>query len=939
MRQKLMKKTSLSLAIGGILGLSAAGMYPQHANAQAPGADMLEEVVVTGSRIRRPDLAGANPVSVIDRGELQAQSFTSIGDVLQQMPYSAGAAVNTQVNNGGSGAVNFSLRGLGSSRTLVLVNGRRAVPSGLGANSVVDLNNIPMNMIERVEVLKDGASSVYGSDAVAGVVNIITRQDFEGVDLSVTHGQTSQRDGDQTTAEFSFGTASDRGNFIVNGFYTEQKPIWAGDREFSEVEVWFNPYWDPDGVDFGGSSAPPWGLYGVPGVGNVTRGPEFGAFRPYSGISDPYNYAPANYHQTPSERWGFSGFGRYELGDWGQIQNVEFSAEAMFTHRKSQRLIAPEPLAPLAFFGTPAPYSDLNHYNITQGPKDADGNTVVITDWRRRMEETGGRDQNHETNTHQISAGFSGEFQTWFWDASAFYGENNGSVTDFGYFQLERVGDAVGPTYMDPAGNLFCSTDGTADGVIPGCVPLNVFGEPGTDTGVTDEMLQYISGNYVSLYQGGNTMNGVQFNASGPVMDLPAGELGMAFGFERRHLSGFAQPDSLVLLGTSTAGSSQATAGSYNVREAYVEFAVPLLADLAGVDLLELSLASRYSRYNTFGSTTNSKIGLRWTVNDELTLRGTASQAFRAPSIPDMFAGEFSTFPTVTDPCAQDPTAFCVADGVPAGGYDNTGLIQLPTREGGNPDLDPEEADIFTVGAVYQPSWLEGLSMTLDYWDTEITSAISSIGAQTILNNCHSTGVNCDLIDRWGPGSGATTGDIIFIYNLAANVGKLEASGVDFSARYALPPTDYGLFAIGTDVAYLSKYDKTLATGEVIRHKGRFEDNHDGNYPEWRVNFVTNWNFQNWDATYTMRYIDDVTEPLTQWYNVGGTERTVSSQTIHNIQASYNLEDYNARFTLGIDNITDRQPPFSDSGFNDNTDVRTYETRGRFIYGRIGFSF
>ncbi len=931
-----MKKTSLSLAIGGIIGMSAAGLLPQQAQAQAggTGADMLEEVVVTGSRIRRPDLAGANPVSVIDSMELQNQSYTSIGDVLQQMPFSAGAATNTQVNNGGSGAVNFSLRGLGSSRTLVLINGRRAVPSGLGANSTVDLNNIPMNMIERVEVLKDGASAVYGSDAVAGVVNIITRQDFEGTDFSVTRGQTSRSDGEQTTAEFSLGTSTDRSSFIVNGYWTEQKPIWAGERDFAEQEVWFNPYWDPEGQAFGGSSAPPWGLYS-----GLTRGPEFGDFRPYDSTSDSYNYAPANYHQTPNERWGFSAFGNYELGDMGELRNVEVFGEAMYTNRNSQRLIAPEPLAPLVFFGSPAPYSDLNQYNIDFGPKDADGNTMVIDDWRRRMVETGGRDQHHEANTHQITMGISGEVATWFWDASAFYGKNTGTVIDEGYFQLERVAEAVGPTFMDDTGNLLCSTDGTAGGVIPGCVPLNVFGEPGGPNEITDEMLQYISGNYISLTQGGNEMNGVQFNASGPLMQLPAGELGMAVGLERRHYSGFSQPDSLQLLGVSTAGSSQATSGSYNVREAYVEFAVPLLADRPGVDMLELSVASRYSDYNTFGSTTNSKLGLRWTVNDELTLRGTVSEAFRAPSIPDLFFGQFTTYPTATDPCATDPTPSCIADGVPEGGYDASGMTQLQTIGGGNPDLQPEEADIFTLGAVYQPAAVEGLSMTLDYWDIEVDGAISSIGTQTILDNCHATGTNCDLIERWGPGQGAVPGSTRNIFNLAANVGGVDASGVDFSARYVLPPTEFGSFTVGTDIAHILKYDKTLATGEVIEHAGRFEDNHDGNFPEWRANVVTNWSFQNWDATYTLRYIDSVTEPLNNWWNVGGTERKVTSQTLHNIQASYNLDEWNSRFTLGVDNIFDRQPPFSDTGFNDNTDVRTYETRGRFYYGRVSFNF
>jgi len=218
-----MKSNKLALAIAGVMGMGAFTVLPSAALAQQ-AAETIEEVVVTGSRIRRADLEGFNPVSVIDRSMIDTQSQVSLGDILQRMPYSAGAAVNTGVNNGGSGAVNFSLRGLGSARTLVLVNGRRVVASGLGADSVVDLNNIPPAMIERVEILKDGASAVYGSDAVAGVVNIITRQDYTGAQVNITTGQTSEKDGEQSTVDFNLGTAGERGSFVVSGYYTDQKP-------------------------------------------------------------------------------------------------------------------------------------------------------------------------------------------------------------------------------------------------------------------------------------------------------------------------------------------------------------------------------------------------------------------------------------------------------------------------------------------------------------------------------------------------------------------------------------------------------------------------------------------------------------------------------------------------------------------------------------------
>ena len=932
----------MSLAVRSALGLAAVASSMSTGLAFGQdGASEIEEVLVTGSRIARADLEGANPVTVISREQMLKTGAPSIGEILQNLPSSAGGAVNTGVNNGGSGAVRFSLRGLGSSRTLVLVNGKRAVASGLGANSSVDLNNIPSAIIERVEVLKDGASAVYGSDAVAGVVNIITRNDFEGAEWTSEIGQTSEGDGEQTKHEFALGTSTDKGNFVVSGYWAEQEAIWAGDRAYSEKEIWYHPYWDPTGQADGGSSAPPWGNYkGSDGV-RYTRGPEYlDSWRERDGQTDAYNYAPANYTQTPNERWGFSGFGNYKIGDLGIFKNVAATSEFMFTHRKSQRLIAPEPLAPLVFFGTAAPYSDLNYYNITQGPKDADGNTMVIDDWRRRMLETGGRDQVHETNTHQISLGLSGEISNWNWDVSAVYGENDANIIDKGYFNLERVGDAVGPTFMDANGNLSCSTDGTEDGIITGCVPLNVFGVPGTDTEVTAEMLQYVSGNYVSITEGGNDMLQTQANISGNVFELPAGPIGMAVGIEHRKVNGFSQPDSLSLLGTSTAGEALATAGGYSLNEAYVEFAIPVLENV------DLSIASRYSDYDSFGSTTNSKIGARWEITEELVARFSASEAFRAPSIPDLYSGQSSTFPTVKDPCAQNPTANCIADGVPAAGYDDAGIIQIPSKVGGNVNLEPETAESLTAGLVYQPAWADGLAITVDYWQTEIDNAISSTGPQVILNNCATTGVDCNNIERWGPGSPAGQGSIRFIYDLTSNVGGVDADGVDLSVSYQMPETDYGLVGLQFDAAFVGSYDKTLSTGEVISHAGEFKDNDDGNFPKTKYTLGINWMKGNWSANYTGRFIGEVTETLTGWYNLDpvtseptNERRTVDSQMVHDIQASYDFATYNSVVTFGIDNLTDEQPPFAYSGFNDNTDPRTYNTRGQYLYGRVTFAF
>ena len=923
---------AISLAVGAAL---TTGVLATQV-AFAADDDVMEEVVVTGSRIKRTDLVGDNPVTVLDRDYLTNLGTMSIGDVLQDIPNSAGGAVNTGVNNGGSGATRFSLRGLGSQATLVLLNGHRVVASGLGANSSVDLNNIPVSMIERVEVLKDGASAIYGSDAIAGVVNIITRHNFAGVDFNAYMGQTSENDGEVDAVDITVGVDGDNGNAVFSAFYVNQKPIWAGDRKYSEVEIWYHPYWDPTGQEEGGSSAPPWSNVNT-ADGRFTRGAEFGDWRAYSGATDSYNYAPANYTQTPNERWGISAFADTELGNLGILGDVTISAEAFYTQRRSQRLIAPEPLAPLIFFGSPAPIPADNYYNVMYGPKDALGNSYEIADWRRRMVETGGRDQQHKAQTYQASITLAGEFSdSWSWDFTALYGENTGSVIDLGYFNLDRVAEAVGPTYVDAQGVPQCGTD--AANQIAGCVPLNPFGIPGTDSQITQEMLQFISGNYVTLTEGGNTLKSAAANVTGELMDLPGGPLGMAVGVEKRWVSGFSQPDSLALLGTSTAGASLATGGSYAVDEAYVELAIPV------IDMIDVSLAARYSDYSTYGSTTTTKAGVRVTVMDGLVLRGTISEAFRAPSIPELYGGVADTYPQVNDPCASDATASCVADGVPAGGYDNSGLVQLRSAVGGNPALQPEEADIYTVGLVWQPEFLDGSSVTLDYWDTDIVDTISTNGPQVILDNCQLSGLDCDLIDRMGP-TEDLPGHVTMIWDLNTNVGRVEASGIDLAIVAPLPETDFGSFTVMLDVAKYLNYEKTLSNGAVVDHTGRLEDNQDGSFPEYKTNLKVLWSMGNFDASYTLRYIDDVTETLQGWWSLdpvtfepSNEQHTIDSMTTHDIQVSYLIEGMNTRLTFGIDNVLDEQPPFSDSAFNDNTDVRTYPTQGRYFYGRVNFA-
>ena len=866
------------------------------------------------------------------------------------------------------------------------MNGRRVVAGGGGANASVDLNTIPTAIVKRIDVLKDGASATYGSDAIAGVVNIITKDDFEGFELKVNRGGSDKGDAVTKGVDVTFGAASDRGNVVVALGYSEQGDAFMGDRDFSEFEL--RAYEDGH-TEPGGSSAPPW-VNANTADGRVTRGPEFGDWRAYNGGTDSYNYNPVNYLQTPSSRRYASVFSNYTLGEFGFLGEVNAFAEANYVQTVGDRLIAPEPLAPLVFFGTPAPYSDKNYYNHQYGPKDANGNSYVIDDWRRRMLETGGRANERDYKTFRTAVGFNGVFENgWDWELSYTWGQSDSVEKAAGYFNLDRVGEAVGPTgWLDANGQLIVDGSGNpivdANGaqlvcvnadnsVIEDCVPLNIFGTPGSENEISPEMLQYISGNYNTTETGRNKQEVVQAIVSGELFELPAGSVGFAAGWEYRKEAGSYTPDSLILQGITTAGDAVATDGGYDVQEFFGELNIPILADKDYAHLLDLSVALRYSDYSSFGTNTSGMVGLKWMPTESLLLRATASEAFRAPTTSDLFGGAAVGFPEAVDKCDrfayykfdadgevdQEATdaayaqilssanfANCVATGVPETGYDSGGVEQIPTNEGGSAnwggdvELTPETADVFTAGIVFNPESVENLSLSVDYWKIELKNAISTVGTPTRLDGCFNNGEYCETINRFA--SGAAAGGIITVDDYAVNVGGIDTSGIDFDVRY-MYESEYGDWRFGIDGTYLLEYDKTIAGG-TIDHVGRFESDHDGMFAELKANFNLGWSYEEFDVNFITRYISGVTEREKGWWTppVGdqppGFDRDVSSNIVVDFQGSWQATEH-LNVTLGVDNVFDREPPFVYSAFGANTDVSTYDVIGRYVYLRAGVRF
>jgi len=928
---KLAKSVKLACAFGAASTIGFAGA----ANAQEEAAaDAVEKIEVTGSRIRRTDVEGANPVTVMTRVDIEKFGITSIGDVLQAIP-SAGSAINTNNNNGGNGTTTINIRGIGSNRTLVLVNGKRWAP-GLGGS--VDLNNIPASIIERIEVLKDGASAVYGSDAVAGVINIITRQDFEGVHASGYVGQWDEGDGAREQWDIGFGTANEKGNVYFNVSYVEEEETLAGDREISSVPVFGTPQ------GFGGSSAPPQGrffTFDQDGTANSLQGDGNGGLSPWVEPDSRFNFAPFNYLSTPQERINIYSQARYELSD-----NISVNATAFYGNRKSAQALAPTPLFIGTAFGdsgfTLAGNHPFNPFGVDvttdQSVLDANPDAQEMFLFGRRMMEAGYRQFAQNVDQFQFNGGFEGVFEfadrEFYWDANYTYADITQNTLTDGLLNMDRVRLAIG----DPAN---CTGN---------CTPLNLFGGS-TDIGqgtITQDMLDFIT--FTAQDTLNSKLESYSANISGEIMELPAGYLAFAAGYEKRWQSGFDQPDAIIAAGITSGNARQPTAGSFSVEEVYLELAVPLLSDMPGVEQLDLELATRYSDYSNFGDTTNSKVGLKWRVTEDLIVRGTFSEAFRAPSLNELFLGNSDSFPPLTDPCnggaAANPDLPGCA-GIPAAYVQPNSQIRITV--GGNANLEAEEAESFTYGFVYSPSSVEGLSVTFDVFDIEVDGAVSGVGAQTILNACAQTGTNlCSLITR------GANGNVVDLFNGLVNLGGQTTSGFDYNVAYNFE-TEYGDFRLNWDGTYIDErsviiVDPVSNTSTTINDAGRAGDR--DVVPRLRTNISATWMYDDWTANWLVRYIGNTTEEcaidggaLDQQLcsdpsaEVGGdSENELEAMAYHDVSLGYTVND-NLRVTVGVNNLFNTDPEVSYSTFANSFDPSMYEIPGSFFYTRVNVNF
>ncbi len=991
--------TSAAVSAAGFSSSAAA----QDANdEEAPVT--LDRVEVTGSRIKRVDIETSQPIFQLSREDILAQGLTSIGDVIQNLT-AHGSAQNSNVNNGGDGETNVDLRNLGPGRTLVLVNGRRWV-GGTGLGGAVDLNSIPTAAVERIEVLKDGASVIYGSDAIAGVVNVILRDEFDGAEANAYYGRYDKGDGVRQSYDFTVGAVGDRFSAMMGVGYVKEEPVFARDRAISREPVYGT------GNTFG-SSITPFGSYllcdgaiGPAGCSGDLVDPSGIPFSPFtydpgqSGLNwrtflfpdDIYNFAPENYLRTPQERTSLFASGKLEITD-----RVRFKAAVTYNERKSEQLLASTPIVLGAATGSPLASSIYIHEDSFYNPFG-----LPVSFIARRAVETGGRSFSQDVDTFVFDGALEGDFEIgdrlFDWQAGYLRGENKRHDSTSGQFGLPALRDALGPSFQDgPGGPVVCGTpdDPATPGVnersvIAGCVPLNLLGAPGV---MTPEMLDYVSieaHDEISYEQ-----TTYYANFSGELFHLPAGPFAFATGVEHRKEFGVDTPDAMINSGNTTGNARVGARGGFDLDEAFLELAIPMLADAPFARLLDISLATRISDYSNFGDTTNSKFGVRWKPIDDLMIRGNYTEGFRAPSIAELFTGVTDFFFSTIDPCeatnygtlSPAAQARCRAQGVPEGGYPQLPGAVTRVATGGNVDLEPEPSTSKTLGLVYSPGWMKGFNVTLDWWQIEFENTITQFEAQDIVDFCIVGGIDsfCDRFTRL-PGGTIDTLDATGL-----NIGNTLAEGYDVTVSYQMPSADWGKLSLVWDTSYLARRESdidgdgirgenqlhTPAIGEPMLNDegGNRVGSHIQSDNNWRIrsNLQARWEWGNLGATWMMRYYSHLEEDCQFLVSFGfenlcsdpgrivgiptdlngnglwdgegvdaivptpAARNRLGSTTYHDLGMFWNTP-WNGRISVGLNNAFDKDPPRSVLAFANSFDPQ-YQVPGRFYYLRYSQKF
>ncbi|MGI9287014.1 MAG: TonB-dependent receptor [Pseudomonadales bacterium] len=868
------------------------------------GYPRLEEMTIigrtiTGSRIRRNDYDGSAPVDIISAADLELAGAQSIGDFLKFLPSVVGNSTSTSISNGGDGSASVTLRGLPASNTLVLINGRRVANNGLAGESV-DLNAIAPSAIAKIEVLKSGASAVYGSDAIAGVINIILKKDFDGLQVDTYYGSSVEGDLGTRNSSFTFGHTFERGDLIVSGTHYDQDALFSRDRSVSS---------SADTRRFGGadrrSSATPNARINLP-TGVVV--PEVSVDGPLSSPlsaedfrlatdDDLFNFREFTTATVPSERSSLYAHLQFDVTD----QTSTYLDYDYITTEAESRL-APTPVF-TAFETIDLPVAASNIYNPFG---------IELIDVRKRVLELGARAQENESKVRRLAWGLESQHDNYAWDVGFHWSKTDATETLHNLIDASRLQRALG----DAAQCLGIAVDG--------CEPFNLFGPPGV---ITPSQLDYVA--HDAKVRGYSKLYGITLNSSATLATLPAGPLEIAMGYEYRKESTAKKPVTPDIL-TLGGANFDATSGGRRVHEMYFETLVPLLRKQPGVHSLELDLAARYSHYNDFGDTSNPRIAVKYRPIAPLLLRASYAEGFRAPSLLELNQISSQSQDMLQDPCADSANVGVLMGCVSQS--DNT-RVQFLTLNGGNQDLLPEDSEYSSYGFVWSSSRWQGFTASLDYYNISQRNVVNA-DAQFILDQNAATGAFSDRVER------DAAGELQKITATNINIGERKVSGWDIAMNYNFPRTRYGRYFLSFNAANIHQYQEQPFPDAQRRNlEGQFVDEASegrGALPKWKYNLGMYWKHKQWQANYTLHYISALDEEIPGLAD----RRTIDRSKTHDVQLSYLFLIANGlRVTFGIDNLFDENPPFAASAFNDNIDSRTHELTGRFWYARLAQRF
>ena len=886
------------------------------------GSDTLHTVVVTGSRIRSEAGATTGPVTVLTKEQLTRGGNDSLGKVLQTLPYNTGSPPNTNVNALGDGSTRIDLRGLQPQRTVTLLNGRRLPNGGIGADASVDFDSLPLSMIDRVEVLTTGASAVYGADAIGGVVNVITRSHFSGVELGLQRSETSRGDGTITRVQALVGGDVAQGNWMLGADYVDQKGVSMAAREYSAIPLVAASVDGPRVAT--GSEAIPDGIFDVPDGNALGLPPGFytrvpGAtgqtasdWRPYE--NETFNYAPYTYLQTPNERGSLWLLGNQPLGD-----GLELFFEGLFSRRESSQNLAP---APYETIGVPAN----NYYN----PFGVD-----VPFGLRRLIELETRRFSQRIEMWRALAGVRGEIGEWTWEVSVATSESDAVTRENGLPLAEPLTTGLGPSGRDASGRIVCGTPDPLTGIVPasavidGCVPINLFGGAGS---ITQEQVDYMAGPLRD--DGYNSQRLASIGLEGAWGRTPAGEIRWAFGGEFRRESGAYRYDPQRVGGTVSIGLAKDIAGgSFEAREGYGEMRVPLLDEQTGWGDLAATLGGRVSDFSTFGTHSTWHAGLRWEPSRAWAVRADYATLFRAPALSELYRAQDSElrFQSV-DPCGNSPTpeqqANCAANGVPEGSYVQSEDSIYLRHAGGNTELEPEEGYSFDAGVEFRSTGVATWRASVDLFQTQLDRFVEEPDDEMILSECadHGTALACGKIERLADGS------ISSVDMRLSNYGRVTVEGIDLAAHvgFASRAGEFDLHAL---VTHLLRYDVQVFEGGVASERVGLA-NLFFVLPEWRGLGGVNWTRDAWSAGYTLQwlgaYVDCVRTIEFEPYC-----HDVPSVLYHDLDASYRWGGIVIR--AGINNLTDHDPPYLGAG-EANTNTPTYRLLGRTYFLQVSYA-